>query len=128
MKRITAFALFALLSACAAQTERPQPDPDEGQTRPQARPDGAAAAGGASLGTTIASLGSPAEGGFWLKTPLVQTETPGRVVFPGTGQTVEVDLRPRGTEPGGGSQISLDAMRALGAPLGGLPEVEVFRR
>lgn len=165
MKRIPAFTLVALLSACAAQTERPQVEPGEGQARPQARPvatpapparpdsplpagsgasaealdtttaaerDAAVAAGarggGASLGTTVASLGDPTEGGFWLKTPLVQAEAPGRVVYPGTGEAVEVELRPSGTEPGGGSQISLAAMRALGASLTGLPEVEVFRR
>jgi hypothetical protein len=94
----------------------------------QAAVAGGTSGGGASLGTTVASLGNPAEAGFWLKTPLVQAETPGRVVFPGTGQAVEVELRPSGAEPGGGSQISLAAMRALGAPLTGLPEVEVFRR
>jgi hypothetical protein len=127
----------AAAPAAPAQTDSPLPagggasaealDTTTEEER-QAAVAGGAAGGGASLGTTVASLGNPAEGGFWLKTPLVQAEAPGRVVFAGTGQAVEVELRPSETEPGGGSQISLAAMRALGAPLTGLPEVEVFRR
>ncbi|MFO8126613.1 D-galactarate dehydratase, partial [Yoonia sp.] len=36
-----------------------------------------------ALGTTIASLGSPAEPGIWLKTPLVTKLTAGRVTHQG---------------------------------------------
>ncbi len=76
------------------------------------------------LGTTVASLGSPTSPGLWLETALVSEATQGRVEY--NGQTVDVELRPSGGEPGSGSQISLDAMRALGAPLTGLPELTVY--
>nr|WP_246849340.1 D-galactarate dehydratase [Rubellimicrobium arenae] len=76
------------------------------------------------LGTTVASLGSPANPGLWLETPLVSEPTQGRVEY--NGQSVALELRPSGGEPGSGSQISLEAMRALGAPLTGLPELTVF--
>ena len=46
----------------------------------------------ADLGVTIASLGAAAEPGFWLKTPLVDAPAKGRVVYPATGQSVDVDL------------------------------------
>ncbi len=77
-----------------------------------------------ALGTTIASLGPPAEPGIWLKTPLVTTLTPGRVEY--QGKTINIELRPSGGAPGSGSQISLAAMRLLEAPLTSLPEVTVF--
>lgn len=76
------------------------------------------------LGTTIASLGSPTEPGIWLKTPLVQAARAGRIVY--QGKSVNVELRPSGGAPGSGSQISLAAMRLIGAALTGLPEIEVF--
>lgn len=82
--------------------------------------------GDVSLGTTIASLGPPGEPGIWLKTPLVTAVSQGRVVFNGT--SVNVELRPSGTAAGSGSQLSLAAMRLLGAPLTSLPEVAVFRQ
>ena len=78
------------------------------------------------LGTTIASLGPPTEPGIWLKTPLVQAVRAGRVVY--QGKSVNVELRPSGGGPGSGSQISLAAMRLIGAPLTGLPEIEVFAK
>ncbi len=78
---------------------------------------------GSSLGTTIVSLGDPGEGGMWLKTPLVQSQTPGQVRY--QGNTVAVTLRPLDGPPGAGSQISLRAMQALGAPLTELVEVIV---
>ena len=83
----------------------------------------ASAAPSGSLGTTVASLGTT-EPGLWLETPLVTAPTQGRVEY--NGQTVSVQLRPSGGEPGSGSQISLEAMRALGAPLTGLPELTVY--
>ncbi len=79
-----------------------------------------------ALGTTIASLGTPAETGFWLKTPLVARQTPGRVIYPVTGKSVEVTLIPLDGPPTAGSRMSLAALRLIGAPLTGLPEVEVF--
>ena len=76
------------------------------------------------LGTTIASLGSPTEPGIWFKTPLVSAVVQGRIEYQGT--SVNVELRPSGGAAGSGSQISLAAMRLLGAPLTGLPEVTVY--
>ena len=84
-------------------------------------------AGGARLGTTIASLGDPTAEGFWLKTGLVSAPAKGRVVLPATGASVSVDLIPSGGAAGGGSQMSLPALRLLGVSLTDLPEVEVFR-
>lgn len=80
----------------------------------------------AALGTTIASLGPPTEPGIWLKTPLVDALTPGRVAYQGT--EINIELRPSGGAAGSGSQISLAAMRLLNAPLTGLLEIEVFTR
>lgn len=87
-----------------------------------AKPD----AGGAKLGTTIASLGDVAEPGFWLKTPLVKTAGKGRVEYPATGKSAQVDLIPIPGEAGAGSRISLSAMRLLGADLTDLPELVVY--
>ena len=85
-----------------------------------------AASGEIDLGLTIASLGSPTEAGFWLKTPLVDAAGRGRVEFPGTGNSVQVDLIPIDGMEGAGSRLSLAAMRVIEAPLTGLPEVRVF--
>lgn len=84
---------------------------------------GAPARPGESLGQVVGSLGSVAEAGFWLKTPLVTQERPGRVVVVRTGKGVNVTLRP---DSGGGHRLSLSAMRALEEPLAGLPDIEVF--
>lgn len=83
-------------------------------------------AGERLLGTTIASLGDPTQPGFWIKTPLVSAPGKGRVVFPGSGKSAEVDLIPIEGEPGAGSRLSLAAMRLIEAPLTDLPSVEVY--
>ncbi|WP_400087652.1 D-galactarate dehydratase [Yoonia sp. R78084] len=83
-----------------------------------------APAGAQPLGRTIASLGSPAEAGIWLKTPLVAALTPGRVTY--QDKTINIELRPSGGAAGSGSQISLAAMRLIEAPLTSLPELTVF--
>ena len=83
-----------------------------------------ATAGDQPLGVTIASLGSPAEPGIWLKTPLVAVLTPGRVEY--QDKVINIELRPSGGAVGSGSQISLAAMRLIEAPLTSLPEVTVF--
>ncbi len=75
------------------------------------------------LGTTIASLGPPTEPGIWLKTPLVSALTPGRATY--QGKTINIELRPSGGAAGSGSQISLAAMRLIGAPLTSLAELRV---
>lgn len=77
------------------------------------------------LGRTIASLGDPARPGFWLQTPLVSAPAKGRVVHPETGVSVAVDLLPVEGPATAGSLISLAAMRLLGVPLTGLPELIV---
>ncbi len=90
------------------------------------RAEAAAAGGGAVLGRTIAALGDVAEPGFWLKTPLVKARTTGKVEYPRTGLSAQVDLFPLDGPPTAGSQISLSAMRLIGAPLTGLPELVVY--
>ncbi len=82
-----------------------------------------AVSGERSLGSAVASLGDPARAGFWLETPLVSAPTSGRVVYPGTGKSARVDLIPI---DGGGSRISLAAMRLIGAPITDLPALHVY--
>ncbi len=79
-----------------------------------------------SLGTTVVSLGSPSEPGFWLKTPLVQTRALGRVAHGANGKSVAVTLIPIDGPATGGSRLSLPAMRLIGALLADLTEVEVL--
>ncbi|MEX0367773.1 MAG: hypothetical protein AB3N22_17010 [Ruegeria sp.] len=79
-----------------------------------------------TLGRTVASLGNAAEPGLWLKTPLVSVEQAGRVYYAETNTTVDVTLIPIDGPKTAGSRLSLGAMQALGAPLTGLPEVDVF--
>lgn len=84
--------------------------------------------GEALLGSTVATLGSPTKPGFWLETPLVSTDGPGRVVAVATGKSVQLDLVPIGGAEGAGSRISLPALRLLGLPLAGLHELGVYAR
>lgn len=101
------------------------PPPADGAVLASASPAPAApASADGRLGTTVASLGSPTETGLWLKTGLVTTAQTGRISY--NGKTVTVQLIPSGGEPGAGSQISIEAMRALGAPLTGLPSLVVY--
>lgn len=93
--------------------------------RAQASAPVASAAQGRSLGTTIASLGSPSEPGFWLKTPLVTSQTTGRVTNKANGKSSAVTLIPIEGPATGGSRLSLPAMRLIGASLTDLTEVEV---
>lgn len=148
--------LFAtVLAGCAggllSRDDAPQPPeipvsvtlaPGEDVLRPEARPTGAAVraenagavataspaaagAGGGLLGETLAGLGSPTESGLWLRTGLVTAALPGRVESEG-GASVAVELRPSGREPGAGSHISLEALRALDLPLTQLATLRVF--
>ena len=82
-------------------------------------------AGEARLGTTIASLGSPADPGLWIETPLVTSTIQGRVET-ASGKSVKLELRPSGGAAGSGSEISLPAMRLLEVPLTSLPELTVY--
>ncbi|MEM6579242.1 MAG: hypothetical protein AAF678_12185 [Pseudomonadota bacterium] len=81
---------------------------------------------GRKLGKTIASLGDVAQPGIWIKTPLVREAGRGRVVDPGTGTVVTLDLLPLDGAPGSGSRLSLAAMRLIGSSLTDLPELEVY--
>lgn len=78
------------------------------------------------LGSTIASLGSPTDPGIWIKTPFVSELTPGQAEVAATGKRANIELRPSGTDPGAGSQISLAAMRLLEVPLTDLPELKLY--
>ena len=77
------------------------------------------------LGTTVASLGSPTEPGFWLKTPLVKSETSGRVTNKANGKSSAVTLIPIDGPANGGSRLSLPAMRLIEASLTELTELDV---
>ena len=83
----------------------------------------AAGSGGRFLGQTVASLGDPGQPGFWMMTPLVDKETPGRLEFPARGTSVDVTLMP---SDGASSRVSLAALRLLEAPLGDLSELRVY--
>ncbi len=120
----------------------------EGQTHPKARPEGIipptdaalpanpakdenakpAAGPAGRLGVTIASLGDPSQPGLWIKTPLIATDAKGRVHYGKTGKSVDVDLIALPGDAGAGSRLSLSAFQALGAPITGLPEIDVFRK
>lgn len=73
------------------------------------------------LGRVAVSLGSPAEPGIWLRSPLVTAPGKGRVVT-ADGTSVAVDLLPGAS----GAQLSLAAFRALGLGLTDLPSVTVY--
>lgn len=145
--RIPVLPLLLAITACGplAELDRPRPAPpsiddatglelpaedartvEEFDTTTNAQREAAAsvAAGGDSLGTTVATLGDASLPGFWLETPLVTAPTTGRVRNPATGRTVQVDLRPI---EGGSSRISLAALRLLEASLTELVTLEVFR-
>lgn len=154
MKRVLILAL--MLSACSGLglpeadmspppgMPRPMPRPGEGGAMPvagantvdqfdtttaaeraaaQATP---AAVAEVKLGRTVASLGNPADPGFWLETPLAKSTGPGRVVSVATGAAVALELRPIDAPEGAGSRISLPALRLLGLGLAGLHELEVY--
>lgn len=84
-------------------------------------------AAGLDLGTTIASLGSVSQQGFWLRTPLVDAPATGRITYLANGISATVDLIPLEAERGAGSRISLSAMKLIGADLAGLPEIRVVQ-
>lgn len=77
-------------------------------------------------GITIASLGLLNQDGLWLSTPLVTSETQGRVVVEKTGAALNVALLPNGAPSGSGSQLSIAAMQALGVSITDLVELRVF--
>jgi len=74
---------------------------------------------------TIASLGDPTVPGLWMETPLVVQEQVARLRS-NSGAEVTVVLKPLGGDVSAGSRLSISAMRALGAPLTELVEVQVL--
>ena len=100
-------------------------DTTTAEQRKEAAAPAAPAAVAKSLGTTVASLGSPTEPGFWLKTPLVKSETKGRVTNKANGKSSAVTLISIDGPATGGSRLSLPAMRVIGASVTDLTEVEV---
>lgn len=74
--------------------------------------------------STVAGLGDPTVPGLWMETPLVKSEQKARVRSAG-GAEVTLILRPIAGEASAGSRLSIDAMRALGAPLTELVELQV---
>ena len=114
----------------ATQTEVEAEDAAEGveetaATEPTEAPTGSAPAATGLLGETVVALGDPAKPGFWLMTPLVKAEQPGRLEREG-GAVVQVTLIPLEGEEGAGSQISLSAMRALDIPITELIALKVY--
>ena len=85
-----------------------------------------AATGEINLGSTLATLGDPADPGIWISTPLVDQLTMGRVEVAATGKSINIELRPSGGEPGSGSSLSLPAMGLLEIPLTAIEEVIVY--
>jgi len=131
MPEVSAVAEVPVPAAVVAPPPPPQARTAEefDTTTPEARAAAVAAPPVASeerLGTTIASLGPPAEPGIWMETPLVRAVTMGRVEA-ASGKSVTLELRPSGGAAGSGSQISLAAMRLLEVPLTDLPELTVYR-
>lgn len=76
-------------------------------------------------GTTVAGLGDPTREGLWMETPLVSSETTGRVTNPANGKWVRMTLLPSGGAAGSGSRLSPQAMQALDIPLTELATVQV---
>jgi hypothetical protein len=103
--------------------QRPIARPTRADAAPVVDEPSAPAKASGALGVTIASLGSPAETGLWLKTPLVKAQQMGRVAY--QGKTVNVTLIPIDGPATAGSRMSLQAFQALGAPLTDLVEVNV---
>lgn len=95
-------------------------------TTPEERAAAAGASGGAEVGRTVATLGNPADPGFWLETPLVDTVSEGHVKAVANGKSVQLELRPIDGAPGAGSRISLPALRLLEIGLTGLHELDVY--
>lgn len=140
--KLAHFAFPLLLMGCAAWNGAESPDAagaaDADVTETETATGGAlensaesdAEKSGAALDSgqtqrTIASLGDPARGGLWLETPLVKSETPGRLSAVKTGGSAEVTLIPIAGAAGAGSRISLEAMQKLGVSPGDLVELDV---
>ncbi|WP_347267534.1 hypothetical protein [Paracoccus sp. (in: a-proteobacteria)] len=96
-------------------------------TVPEPAPTPVSTGTGRRLGSTIASLGDPSLPGLWIRTPLVQADSAGKIVNPANGKFARVRLMPLGGPAGGGSQVSMAALQALGVSLTDLPALEVYQ-
>ncbi|MGR3758764.1 hypothetical protein ACUXV3_01320 [Roseobacteraceae bacterium NS-SX3] len=90
-----------------------------------AAPEAGSGAGYSGSATTVAALGDPSVPGLWMETPLVGSEQRARVRGP-SGAEVTLLLKPIPGEATAGSRLSIEAMRALGAPVTELVEVQVL--
>ncbi|MEH6786762.1 hypothetical protein [Paracoccus sp. (in: a-proteobacteria)] len=123
------------VAAATAITRAPPPPPsarasarqlDTTTAEQKAAAAGAPEAAESRLGSTVASLGDPTQGGFWIKTPLVKARGIGRIVNPANGKSAKVDLIPL-AGGGSGSQVSLPALQLIGVSLTELPTIEVYK-
>lgn len=89
-------------------------------------PEEAKGGGEVALGQTTATLGLLARAGYWVRTPLVSAETTGAARAP-NGKRIAVTLLPKDGPKGGGSDISLAALAALGLGPTDLVTLDLFR-
>lgn len=80
-----------------------------------------------AIGSTVASLGLLNRSGFWLSTPLVTEETPGKIMDSANGVMLPVTLIPNGGAPGSASQLSLAAIAELGREPTDLITIDVLQ-
>lgn len=73
------------------------------------------------LGSGVASLGSPAISGVWIKAPILKHEGPVEIHVPDTGRSVQAE----GAPSSGVVQMSLAAYQALGASPAELVSIEL---
>lgn len=81
------------------------------EQRPAAIQTAAQASAAGLLGSTIASLGNPADFSIWPLTPLLDKVQAGRVQYGDT--SVAPELRPITGQPTGASQLPRSAFRAF---------------
>ena len=80
---------------------------------------------GRFLGFSVTTIGDVTLPGLWLETPLVRTETTGRVVAE-NGRQIDVMLRPTGGARGSGSRLSFAGFTTLGIALDARPTLTVI--
>ncbi len=137
--RIAFFVLLTAVAGCdtvrsttdrvfGGDGEQAQAEPEAVEVAEVADPEPVAVSAASWVGpkTTVAGLGDPTTPGRWMETPLVETEFTGRVVVPRTGAQAYITLVPAPGPEGGGSRLSLDAMRALLLPFDELVELEIY--
>jgi hypothetical protein len=116
-------------AATAAPTPRPEPTTQVAAARPAPKPAPApttTVGSGKKLGETVATLGLLDRSGAWLQTPLVKSETKGRITNKKNGKSMDLTLIPKDGPPTAGSSISLVAIAGVGAGMTDLIELQVF--